>query len=66
MSYVQTLIFSVPFITNHNNHPFYATSVRNFITKHFPKIFLIWIRSHIGITGNENADDTCLLHQRVQ
>jgi len=28
---------SVPFITNHNSHSFYATSVKNF-TKHFQKI----------------------------
>jgi len=28
---------SVPFITNHNSHSFYATSVKNF-SKHFQKI----------------------------
>jgi len=41
---------------NHNKHSYYITSIRNIITKNFPKESLIWIPSHIEIKGNETAD----------
>jgi len=48
---------SLSSITNHNNHSHYATSVKNLVTKHFPKIAPVWVPSHIGLVGNENADE---------
>jgi len=52
---------SISSITNNNNHSHYATSVRNLVTNHFPKISLVWVPSHIGLVGNENADEAAKL-----
>jgi len=52
---------SISWITNQNNHSHYATSVRNLVTKHFPKISLVWVPSHIGLVGNVNADEAAKL-----
>jgi len=52
---------SISSITNQNNHSHYATSVRNLVTKHFSKISLVWVPSHIGLVGNENADEAAKL-----
>jgi len=49
---------SMSSITNQNNHSHYAPSVRNLVTKHFPKISLVWLPSHKGLIGIENADKT--------
>jgi len=57
---------SISSITNHNNHSHCATSVRNLVTKHFPKISLVWVPSHIGLVGNENADEAAKLASKFQ
>jgi len=49
-------LFALRSLSNSNNHSYYPSNIGNFVSNHFPKIILIWIPSHIGITGNENAD----------
>jgi len=43
-------------LINSNNHSDYASTIRNLVTNHLPKMKLIWIPSHTGIIENENAD----------
>lgn len=43
-------------IKNTSNHSYYATEIRNLLIRNFPKFTLLWIPSHVNITGNEFAD----------
>ncbi|XP_033246917.1 uncharacterized protein LOC117187974 [Drosophila miranda] len=55
---------SITSIRNPNNHSYYASSIRNLLSTHFPKILIIWIPSHIGIKGNEFADSTARMNAK--
>jgi len=45
-------------IRNTNNNNFYSNKIRSLLTKLSPKIKILWIPGHVGIAGNELADQT--------
>lgn len=49
---------SLKSIKNISNSSFYPDLIRNLLIRLYPKFTLLWIPSHINITGNELADQT--------
>lgn len=43
-------------IKNVNNNTYHVVEIRNLLIRFFPKFTLLWVPSHINITGNELAD----------
>jgi len=44
-------------ILNIDNSAYYPTKIRGIINNAYPKIKILWVPSHVGISGNEFADE---------